>query len=84
MKIQRWRPSKGDINKIKMEQSETGKYVRYADVLAMLATTKPTKEAARRYRIWLRHWFGGDAKRYTRLGCFLLTAVRIQTGVERK
>jgi hypothetical protein len=32
--VQRWRPSKGDINKIKMEVSPTGKYVRYADFLA--------------------------------------------------
>lgn len=31
---QRWRPTKGDINKIKMEVSDTGKWVRYADYLA--------------------------------------------------
>ena len=31
--IQRWRPTKGDINKIKMEASDSGEYVRYASYL---------------------------------------------------
>jgi hypothetical protein len=34
--IQRWKPSKGDINKIKMEIDPRGKYVRYADHLAVV------------------------------------------------
>lgn len=40
MTIQRWRPAKGDINKIKMETSETGKYVTYADHLAAIGEVK--------------------------------------------
>lgn len=32
--LPRWRPTKGDVNKIKMEVSPTGRYVRYADHLA--------------------------------------------------
>ncbi len=37
MSIQRWRAAKGDINKIKMEVSARGKWVRYADHLAAIA-----------------------------------------------
>lgn len=36
-KIQRWKPSKGDINKIKMEVSDDGKYVKYSDYLILQA-----------------------------------------------
>lgn len=32
--IQRWKPSKSSINKIKMEVSERGKYIKYSDYLA--------------------------------------------------
>lgn len=32
--IQKWKPSKSSINKIKMEVSERGKYIKYSDYLA--------------------------------------------------
>lgn len=45
--IHRWRPSKGDINKIKMEVSATGKYVRYSDHLKMLEQSRLANEKLR-------------------------------------
>jgi hypothetical protein len=46
--IQRWRSAKGDISKIKMEASLTGKYVRYADYLSLRELIERALEVLRR------------------------------------
>jgi hypothetical protein len=43
-KIQRWKPSSGDINKIKMEVSPVGNYIKYSDFLDSSKQTE-AKEA---------------------------------------
>ena len=38
--IQRWKPSNSDVNKIKMEASSNGKYVKYSDYLIAIEQLK--------------------------------------------
>lgn len=47
--IQRWRASKGDINKLKMEVSPTGKWVAYADYLSAMSMARRARELADEY-----------------------------------
>jgi hypothetical protein len=46
--VQRWRPTKGDINKIKMEVSPIGKYVRYSDYIKAVRTQSAPSDELRR------------------------------------
>lgn len=45
--VQRWRPTKGDINKIKMEVSPIGKYVRYSDYIKAVSTQSAPSDELR-------------------------------------